>query len=1124
VNSKRIPHIEGDQTVKSTQKTLISLSFALALVAVLLAVGASPALADGPPGPKPNSKVIYKLNPIVNLYHVPPPPPRDPNQIRVQAVSFDITFDYAGCDTSGGKTYAPWPAEAQAAFQYAANQWSALLNGTIPIKVHACWRTNLPFGVLGQASHDWVHAWNFTGEPIADSWYPTAMADQLQGSDTNPTEYDIDTAFSSTFPWYYGTDGSPGGSKVDFVSVVMHELGHGLGFDGLVTYGSYCGGSNYGCWGLGSGYPGVYERFTETGSGQQLISAFPNNSAALGSQLTSNNLYFDGTYANAANGGTRPKIYAPNPWSGGSSYAHLDYDTFHNTPNMLMIYALSYGESAHNPGPVTLGIFQDMGWNVVGADPPDAPSLLSATAASQTQINLSWTDNSDNETGFKVQRSPNGTSGWTQIGTAAANATSYQDTGLSCGTAYYYRVLAYNVNGDSDPSNTANDNANACPPDAPTGLGATAVSQTQIDLDWTDNSSDETGFKIERSPNGTSGWAQIGTVGAGVTSYSDTGLTCSTGYYYRVRAYNANGDSDPSNTANTSTDICPPTGLSASAVSSTQIDLSWTDNSGDEDGFKIERSPNGTTGWTQIGTVGADVTSYSDTGRTCGTSYYYRVRAYRGTDDSDYSNTDNTSTVCAPTVLSATAATQTQINLSWTDNSGDEEGFKIERSPNGSSGWAQIATVGVGVTTYSDTGLTCSTSYYYRVRAYRGTDNSDYSNTANDETNTCPPPDAPTGLSATAASQTQIDLSWTDNSDNETGFKIERSPNGTTGWTQIGMVGADVTSYNDTGRTCSTAYYYRVRAYHTSYGDSSYSNTANTSTDICPPTGLSATAASQTQIDLSWTDNSGDEDGFKIERSPNGTSGWAQIGTVGADVTAYNDTGLTCGTTYYYRVRAYRATDDSDYSNMANTPTNTCAPPNVPSGLIASAVSQTQINLSWTDNDTVEDGFKIERSHNGTDWTQIATVGTNITTYSDSDGLGCEGTYHYRVRAYNSYGDSGYSNTDDDTTNACTGPAAPSGLSGTAASSTQIDLTWTDNSGDELGFRIERSLNGEIGWTQIAEVGSNVTSYSDNGLTPGTTYYYRVRAYHAGGNSAYSSVASASAGFQVFLPMIMNKW
>ena len=155
------------------------------------------------------------------------------------------------------------------------------------------------------------------------------------------------------------------------------------------------------------------------------------------------------------------------------------------------------------------------------------------------------------------------------------------------------------------------------PPAAPANLVATAVSSSQINLTWTDSDNTEQGFKIERCTGvGCSDFAQIATVGANVTSYSNTGLTASTNYSYRVRAYNAAGDSGYSNTASAITQAAPalpaaPTNLVATAVSKNQINLTWTDNSNNETGFRIERCKGSTcTNFSQIATVGANVRAH----------------------------------------------------------------------------------------------------------------------------------------------------------------------------------------------------------------------------------------------------------------------------------------------------------------------------------------------------------------------------------------------------------------------------------------------------------------------------------------------------------------------------------
>jgi len=188
--------------------------------------------------------------------------------------------------------------------------------------------------------------------------------------------------------------------------------------------------------------------------------------------------------------------------------------------------------------------------------PPAAPTNLTATTFSSSQINLTWTDNANNENGFKVEQSTDGVA-FTQIAMLTSNTVSFSVTGLSASTTYHYRVVSFNDAGNSSFSNTASATTFAAPPPlpaAPTALTATAISRTQINLAWTDNSSNESGFKIERckNPNCTN-FAQIAQVGANVATFTDTTVTKNTAYSYRVRAFNAAGNSSYSNSASAKT-------------------------------------------------------------------------------------------------------------------------------------------------------------------------------------------------------------------------------------------------------------------------------------------------------------------------------------------------------------------------------------------------------------------------------------------------------------------------------------------------------------------------------------------------------------------------------------------
>ena len=190
--------------------------------------------------------------------------------------------------------------------------------------------------------------------------------------------------------------------------------------------------------------------------------------------------------------------------------------------------------------------------------------------------------------------------------------------------------------------------------------------------------------------------------------------------------------------------------------------------------------------------------------------------------------------------------------------------------------------------------------------------------------------------------------------------------------------------------------------------------------------------------------------------------------------------------------------------------TVTPVPPAAPTTLNATTVSSSQINLTWTDNANNETGFQIEQSTNGTNFTQIATVGSNAVSFSVT-GLTAATTYSYRVASFNGAGNSAFSNTASATTSAAPPPlpAAPSGLSAAAVSTTRVNLAWTDNSSNESGFRIERCKNPNCtNFAQIAQVGAGVATFADTTVVKNTAYNYRVRAFNAAGNPAYSNTAS----------------
>jgi hypothetical protein len=191
------------------------------------------------------------------------------------------------------------------------------------------------------------------------------------------------------------------------------------------------------------------------------------------------------------------------------------------------------------------------------------------------------------------------------------------------------------------------------------------------------------------------------------------------------------------------------------------------------------------------------------------------------------------------------------------------------------------------------------------------------------------------------------------------------------------------------------------------------------------------------------------------------------------------------------------------------------SPPVAPSVLAAVAVSASQVRMNWVDNAADETGFKIEQGTNATVFSAIATVSSNVISYA-ATGLTAGVTYFFRVKSFNSAGDSAYANVASAATPVLLlPPAAPTGFTGASVESNKNALAWQDNAGNEDGFRIERSLNGSA-FAVLATVGANITAYTHAGVTPGSTNTYRVLAFNAAGNSAYSPTSVVVAGEFIF--------
>ncbi len=280
--------------------------------------------------------------------------------------------------------------EAQAAFQYAVDIWASLLKSDVPITVNATFEV-LDEGILGSAIWGSRHT-NFGGGKI-NTWYPAALAEKLAGRTLNNVA-DIRANFSSEVDWYYGTDGKAPSGTFDMVTVVLHELGHGLG----MIHSFNVSGST-GFWGVDTDdNPMIYDKYVSGPERTILVEQYPNSDARTYAALTSNNVVFKTTLAADSNGGVYPKLYAPGEWSGGSSVSHLDESKFGpGLKNSLMTPQLGFAEAIHSPGPIVLAMFADLGWintkiehvQLKNTENFDEPFTITAKITSDTEIDPS---------------------------------------------------------------------------------------------------------------------------------------------------------------------------------------------------------------------------------------------------------------------------------------------------------------------------------------------------------------------------------------------------------------------------------------------------------------------------------------------------------------------------------------------------------------------------------------------------------------------------------------------------------------------------------------------------------------------------------------------------------------
>lgn len=715
-----------------------------------------------------------------------------------------------------------------------------------------------------------------------------------------------------------------------------------------------------------------------------------------------------------------------------------------------------------------------------------APTNINLSRIDLKTIQLRWSDNSNGEDGFIIDRYSDGA--WDEsYYLVIPNTTAWTDTTAALNDSIQYRIYAYRKTVNSDCVETERIE-NKIP--APTSLIIKQNDVSTFELNWTDNSNGEDGYIVQRSIDGAS-FATIDSLAENSISYVDPSLgkgKSLSDVSYRVMSFSGDYTSDYAETSS-QIEFPAPSAVGFEKLSVSSVRIYWTDNSISEDGFVIDKKVGADEWVLNYASVSTDVTNWTDTNAEINEPLQYRIYAYKGINTTTTADSPViTNTFPAPSALTYTKLFIYSIKLDWADNSNGEEGFVIDRSVNGT--WTNgYVTLPANTITYADSNVPLNSTIQYRIHAYKGTDVSSQI-TSSVINNNIPAPSNPV-LSQLAVNIVRID--WTDNCAGEDGYKIDRKDNTGTWTNGFAVLAEDTHTWNDSTAVVSDSLQYRIYAYK---GTSNSASVTAYASDLTfpPPTNVQFANINLNTITLNWNDNSIGETGYKIDRQVDGGAWATVIGTAAADTTTWSDTNAPINSEVQYRVYAYTPTDQSSYgySELINNA--------IPSPLLDSVtqLSVSSFKLDWTDNSIGEDGFKIERKIDDGTYTQIAAPVANSVTYTDSsiDKKGYN-TVYYRIKAYKSTFDSDYSENSQTVSF-----PAPSDIGYTKVSVNSINVTWTDNSTGEDGFKIDKKV-GALAWViGYGNAAADAVSWLDTNAEPNTSIQYKIYAYKGSNTSA----------------------
>ena len=544
-----------------------------------------------------------------------------------------------------------------------------------------------------------------------------------------------------------------------------------------------------------------------------------------------------------------------------------------------------------------------------------------------------------------------------------------------------------------------------------------------------------------------------------------------------------------------------PTGFAASSVTSSEISLKWNENTMAE-GYVLEKKDG--TNWVPImSTANTSDTSYKVSGLRAGTAYSFRLKAYIEGLSSEYA-TLNVNTRPYKTVgMKCGGKTSDSITLQWDKNT-SASGYELQKYDG--SKWVAIKTLTSNTdTSFTVTNLAPSTTYKFRLRAYKSFGSVAKSYSEFTALNVTTRPYTTTGLKCSSKTNVSINLQW-DKNTSASGYELQKYDG--SNWVTIKTFTSNAdTSFNVTGLKASTTFKFRLRAFKALTNAKSYSEFTNLNVNTRPytTTGMKCSSKTNVSINLQWNKNIS-ADGYVLDKYDG--SKWVTIKTFTSNAdTSFNVTGLKASTTFKFRLRAYKNFGSAkEYS--AYTYLNVNTRPYTTTGMKCSSKTNVSANLQWNKNISA-DGYVLDK-YDGSKWVTIKTFTSNADTSFNVTGLKASTTFKFRLRAYKNFGSakeySAYTYL-----NVNTRPYTTTGFKMKSATKNAITLQWNKNI-SASGYCIEKWDGSK--WVQIKRYTSNANvTYTATGLKANTAYKFRIRAYKTIGNvneySAYSAVVTA---------------